>query len=542
MKKSYLELTETAILGTDRKPLAIQPREGELGATIADIAASEASPDRKLLDQLTAVSIASKAGMLPVKFSAGLDSMNISKCAPETKERVSERSLAMLVQVLNLEAKGSELRLSKIIEEWLSFCVRANQRVPEEFITRLLELGKNWPFKHLLEKAGGERFYWLLSLNKDWRGAYSHPDYSNVENLIELFETGSNSERATALRAIREHHTQATSAVLTGFEKESIENKTAILKMLGINLGTGDEAFLEEIALKDRRKEIRNMAAAHLILIPDSRLQKRMIARVDQYVNYKIGFLQKGKFVVTLPEALKDDDIADGVQETLTIDSRLGQKATWLCQMLSLVPPQHLRERFSITSTDMLKAALDHPDWSLLLTLAFMASAARFGDKDMMQAIIACRDIHLTDSQAGLVLLKALPENLLENLVLTRLPSWSQERNSAAPRLDIWYYLEQVDFNWSARFSQDILKFIIKESREKVPVFGHTFYSNAATFALRMHVSAGTMLEQVDLTADQTDIYRRNALERMVDTLRMRYEIYQSFSLETKEENTDGKR
>ncbi len=528
--KLYHDLVETAILGTDRKPLSSQPHEDELGATIAEIASGDNSPDRKLLDQLTAVSVAAKAGMHASKITTA-----ISLCPPETKERVSERSLAMLVQILNLEAKGSELRLSKIIEEWLQFCVRANQRLPEEFVTRLMDLGKNWSFKHLIEQAGGERFHWLTSLNSDWRASYSQPT-RDLAKLVDKFETGNTTERTAAISALREHHVNETSKLLAGFEKETIENKLAFLKALSINLSLADEPFLEEIALKDRRKEVRILAATHLAAIADSRLQKRMAARVDKFVTYSSGFLQKSKLNITLPESLGDDVIADGVQETLTIDSRLGQKATWLCQMIALVPPAHFRIRFQIDSVALLNAAMNSSEWSLLLSLAFMASAARFNDSSMMAAIVAAKDIQLTDSQAGLVLLKALPEEMLENLVLSRLPSWSQERNSAAPRLDVWYYLEQVDFNWSQKFTREILKFIIKESREKVPVFGHTFYSNAATFALRMHVSGGASLDQINLNADNSDIYRRNALERMVDTLRLRYDIYQSFSLESNEE------
>ena len=73
------------------------------------------------------------------------------------------------------------------------------------------------------------------------------------------------------------------------------------------------------------------------------------------------------------------------------------------------------------------------------------------------------------------------------------------------------------------------MKFIIKECREKVPVFGHTFYSNASIFALRMHISAGELIEQIAINSEMTDVYRRNALERMSETVKLRYEIFQSF-------------
>jgi hypothetical protein len=86
---------------------------------------------------------------------------------------------------------------------------------------------------------------------------------------------------------------------------------------------------------------------------------------------------------------------------------------------------------------------------------------------------------------------------------------------------------EQVDFNWK-NFTREIMKFIIKECREKVPVFGHTSQQCPA-FALRMHISAGELIEQIATNSEMTDVYRRNALERMSETVKLRYEIFQSF-------------
>ena len=541
LKKSpFYELTETAILGTDRKPLNRILASGDLGQTIADLSMKDElgqsqSPERVLIDQLTTLSIARKAGIHGKIFDK-----TIAVCPEEKQSKVSERSLALLVQILALETKGSELRPSKMIADWLIFCSEANQRVPEEFVPRLLSLGKNISDLHpLIAKCCGEHFAWLLGLNQEWQAAYKSQDNAGQENgqletsdqiqaLINIFETAEQKERYSALVSLRKQAPQEALALLSStFERESFDSKIVFLKALNTALSLSDEPFLEDVALSDRRKEVRAQAALLLSLITNSRFQKRMIARADQYLSYNSKDKQ---FLISLPDKLDESMNRDGIVENLSLDSRLGQKATWLCQILSLVPTSHWQKRFSLSAKEILTIAMASSEWSLALTLALINSAAKFGEIEIQQAILECGEIHLTDSQSGLLLLKALPHTLLENLILQKLPSWSRP-SEQAPRLDLWYYLEQVDFNWSEQFTREIMKFIIKECREKVPVFGHTFYSNASNFALRMHISAGELIEQIAINSEMTDIYRRNALERMGDTVKLRYEIFQSFKI-----------
>ena len=549
-KSPFYELTETAILGTDRKPLNRILAGGDLGQTISDLSEQmgkgqnknqnknqDKSPERVLIDQLTTLSIARKAGTHAQFFEKP-----IAVCPKETQSKVSERSLALLVQILALETKGSELRPSKMVADWLIYCAEANQRVPEEFVPRLLSLGKTISELHpLIATCCGEHFAWLVSLNQEWRTSYKiqendQRDHSDkMQALVNTFETADQKERYQALLTMRQHAPKEALALLTAaFDKEAFDTKILFLRALNTSLSLSDEPFLEEIALADRRKEVRSQAAAQLSLIANSRFQQRMIARADQYLSYNS---REKHFAITLPEKLDDSMSRDGIIENLSLDSRLGQKATWLCQILSLVPTSHWQNRFVLSAKEILKTATSSSEWSLALTLALINSAAKFSEIEIQQAILDCNEIHLTDSQSGLLLLKALPHALLENLILQKLPSWSRQ-SEQAPRLDLWYYLEQVDFNWSEQFTREIMKFIIKECSEKVPVFGHTFYSNASIFALRMHISAGELVEQIAINSEMTDIYRRNALERMSDTVKLRYEIFQSF----KSTSTKGNR
>ena len=63
-----------------------------------------------------------------------------------------------------------------------------------------------------------------------------------------------------------------------------------------------------------------------------------------------------------------------------------------------------------------------------------------------------------------------------------------------------------------------------------MPVFGPTFTSNAGNYALRMHVGAGELIEQVELNLERTDVFLPNAMERMTETYKLRLEIARSFA------------
>ena len=225
----FYELTETAILGTDRKPLNRILASGDLGQTISDLSVrdqeGENQPERVLLDQLTTLSIARKAGSHAKTF-ANL----MAVCPEESQPRVSERSLALLVQILALETKGSELRPSKMVADWLLFCAAAKQRVPEEFVPRLLGLGKNLTELHsLIAQCCGEHFVWLLSLNQEWQAAYKNQDYKTedalqINSLINIFETAEQKERYRALQALRTVAPEQALAILkASFDKESFD-------------------------------------------------------------------------------------------------------------------------------------------------------------------------------------------------------------------------------------------------------------------------------------------------------------------------------
>lgn len=524
----WQELIQTCVLGSNRRQPTIST-SGGLGELLARL---EGHSEEKILMALAATSVAIRTGQLPLK-AADLPAAP-TPCTDETRKLCGSYSLTLLNHVFGDQSKGGEQRKRKLIMDWLSFCSAAGQRIVPEYLPRLIDFaGQNRELLMLLEECGGKHFRWLLSLNKDWKKAFDSvsPSSINVEALVEQIEIGHDEERLDAFYILREVAPERARQCLEAlWDKESVVQKGALLTLMKRGLSMDDEPFLETVALEDKRKEVRTRAAGLLVALPQSRLMQRMQERASQYLS-KGG---NGKLEVNLPAEFDKDMARDGIEENLPggFDSRIGQRAGWLYQTLSNVDPAFWLARFGLDCDRFLKLVLASDEWALPLTLGLLNATTNSKNHLFQDAIIACEEIHLTESEAGRTFLKTLPPAKLEHLIAKKLPRWAQTDRRTAPRLDLWYYLEMVDFQWSESFSREILRFIIKEIRERVPIFGHTFHSNAAAFGLRIHPSAGANLEELNFAQQELDIYTRNGLERFVDNLKLRYEMQKSFEEE----------
>jgi len=524
----WQELIQTCVLGAGRR----EPRlkgTGVLGQFIdnaLETGTGGSSKEEKILLALTATSVAMRAGQIAMKSS--LLPPPPVPCPDEKKKQCSTYSITLLKHVMADQAKGNDLRRLRLIRDWLTFCREADQVIAPEYLPKLLDFVRdNAALQPLLAECGGLHFDWLLELNHDWKNAFKHarPDNIKQDELVEKIELGFDRERLVAFAALRQYNpSKALECLSSLWGKESFDQKIALLKLMSDQTETKDEEFLEETVLSDRRKEVRLAAAGLLARLPQSRLVARMRERGEKFVSVK-----DKKLEISLPSEFDKSMARDGIEESITVDSRIGQKAGWLYQIVGLIDPAFWQDHTGLSPAAFLDLVLASQDWSLPMVLGLLNAAALYNNADYQEAITGREEIHLTESQAGQNFLRNLPHDKLEKLITGKLPIWAQTDRRSAPRLDLWYYLELVDFQWSQNFSIALLRFIIKEIREKVPVFGHTFYSNAANFGLRMHVGAGQYLDDFDLAKEEIDTWTRNGLERFVDNLKLRHEMYKSF-------------
>jgi len=520
------ELIQTCVLGTNRRQPQISA-PGSLGALLTQI---QAPSEEKLLMTLAATSVAIRVGQVPRRADT------LPPAPPpvaESNQKIcSTYALTLLNNVLTEQSKGSgaagDSRKYSLLKHWLNCCRQAGQRIAPEYLSRLIEEARTIEIHRLIEECGGNHYKWLLDLNKTWKRKRNNTDIAagTAAELVEQIELGDNEIRGGAFISLRHIDAEkARNCLLNIWEKESHEQRAVLTLSLKYGLSFADELFLEEYALNDKRKEVRQQAAKLLAKIPQSRLVARMEERAARYLSRGAN----NKLQINLPAELDKDMVRDGIEENINVDSRMGQKAGWLYQTVSAIDPAFWTTKFNLDAGRFLKLVLASDEWALPLTLAILNATAENQNHVFQDAIITCDEIHLTESNAGRSFLHSLPAEKLEQLISRRLPTWSQTDRRSAPRLDLWYYLELVDFQWSESFSFLIWQFIIKEIREKVPVFGHTFQSNAGNFGLRMHPSVGNYLPDLPLGQQEMDIYTRNALERFADNLRLRFEIQKSF-------------
>ena len=547
-KNPWQALIQTSVLGSGRRESALKI-DGPVGELLAGCESNRREIDTRenqILTALAAVSVARRAGQV------GLDAKFLPPapppCPPGTGAYCSYRSLTLLNQILADQAKGGEGRRQSLLADWLSFCHEADRLVLPAHLPRLLEvLGSVGELHTQLLACGGPALTWLIDQNPSWQQSYKGVlegkdldglEASEITSLITALELGEESERQSALIRLHKFAPEAALDCLKAlWEKEPVEGKLAFVRIIRRDRKALDEDFLEEYALSDRRKEIRKAAAEYLATLPASRLAARMQERAASILKGAEGGAAISSLQLTLPDVFDKAMARDGIDENLSIDSRIGQKAGWLYQIVSSISPAFWLSHSGLTAEQFIALVLKDSEWSLPVVLGLLSACARFRASagPMQEAIIARDEIHVSETLPGRAFLLSLPQDKFENLVLQKLPRWIPGDKTVAPRLDIWYYLELVDCQWSEEFSQTLAKFIIKELREKVPVFGHTFYSNATVFGLRMHVSAASLLASINLAYEEVDTWTRNGLERFIDNVKLREEIRQSFLEEPEE-------
>src|SRR5262249_45464188 len=148
-----------------------------------------------------------------------------------------------------------------------------------------------------------------------------------------------------------------------------------------------------------------------------SRLCARMAERVGQLIKWKGGnkLGKKPGFTVTLPEACDKGMERDGVQGKPTQGAQvIGEKSYWLAQMvnaLSLAAWERLCS--GRPPSEIVTAAAHSRDWSALLLDGLREAAAREGQLEWVEALLA-----ETKLSSPASLFSALPAEKKEKFVL----------------------------------------------------------------------------------------------------------------------------
>jgi hypothetical protein len=352
MSVSHDPLFSTALLGTARMT-ALPPAPD---ARLEDSwnAIPPENPAAAVLQALALTRALRRAGTRSLEAPAAAD-----PCPPDPRDELSAASIDALMRLL----KGE---FPEVLPEWLQLALSSGCVVPPRAVPELLAAAKrDRSLRSAVRGITGERGLWI---------ARRHAAFAWLleESAVDdgAWEDGQPAERLAWLRQTRAvDPDRAIAAITAHWPGEEGTMREAILRVIAENPLPGDEPWLEELALKDRRQEARELAAAALLQVEGSAFLRRAQERIRGRVK-----VVKKAITIDPPAAYDPAWAADGIKEKPPQGT--GEKAWWLRQMIALVPLADWPGLLEIPEGELFTLARD-PDWQEPLLLGWIDSARR---------------------------------------------------------------------------------------------------------------------------------------------------------------------
>ncbi len=301
----------------------------------------------------------------------------------------AERVAGPAPEQAKVAGRGSAAALRRALEttELLPECLRklAERGVvaPAVMLPEMLERARRRAAERaLIEPVLGARGRWLASLNAQWR-ALASAESLDAAAVAEVWQTGTRPERTAALEALRGHdRARARDLLESSWEQESPDDRSRFVIALQTGLGPEDEPLLER-ALADRRKPVRESAAAGLAKLPDSSYVARMIQRGTAAIRRAPG--RKPRLEIELPA----EDDAQLKREALPVPPRreLGERARLLEAIVTAVPPGAWVETLDMSPAELIAAAVK-TDWASPVLHGWVAAARTHRHADWAESLV----------------------------------------------------------------------------------------------------------------------------------------------------------
>lgn len=367
MTDIWPDILRVALLGSER--VALRPDTLETLATLGlsanapsgDPSAAETTPPDQgdsagfILRASFAAYQARRAGYLPIDLSAA----PTLAAPPEDLSVCSESAMRALEHILNHERR--------ILPEFIHYLHAAQQRLPEEGLPVLLNLGRKqpelWP---ALRRIIGERGEWLAAQNPNWH--YILPNYD-----IKTWHTGSPSERITLLQHWRHVDPSVALELLTAtWEEEAIPDKLDFLKVFRIHLSDEDLPLLHRAA-QHPRQEVRIAAHDLITQIPNAPYTQRLLTRLTELLTLK-RTLTGRKLDIQLPEEDDKALLKDFRPSHNLIES--GERGLLLARLIEAAPLDPLCAHYGCTPLQWIHLYW-HSEWQPLLMQALIYAIRR---------------------------------------------------------------------------------------------------------------------------------------------------------------------
>lgn len=360
-------LISTALLGTARMSALPPAPDPSLEKTWQAIAPEK--PAAAILQALALTRALHLAGAGTVELSE-----EPAVSPPEKSAPLPAAGVDLALRLLSGE-------FPEILREWMRLATAARRILPPRALPQLLAMAtKNKELRPAAMILVGERGLWIARRHGDFQWLL---ETSEAEEGA--WENGSPAERLAWLRQTRANDPSSAAEIITfHWPAEDAPMRESILRLVCESPHPCDETWLESLALKDRRQEIRELATRSLVEIPGTPFHARATARLRGCVKVERRLLKRA-IAIEPPTTFDPAWAADGLKEKPP--GGIGEKAWWLRQIVSRIPLDEWPALLGISQDDLFSLSREE-DWEKVLIAGWIESAERFPSRALAEIFI----------------------------------------------------------------------------------------------------------------------------------------------------------
>ncbi len=350
------QLLPAALVGTERQAVPDVQTLGGVGAHGAElcsvIAAASPVPAMQLLRWVGALSVCASAGVRMPKAEK-----TVAASAPDVMPTLSDARLFWTLANGPLRLKCDVLTTMRA----------AGLRLPVRLLPLALEEGRRTTaLRAPLLEVLGERGRWLAAQNSSWQfaagvgiaaGGAASADSEDMRWL-----EGSIEQRGAFLRDEWQRNTTSARAKLIESLADVPARERVDLLSISRDYMTSDDEPMIEAILRDRGKEVRQIALSILLRMAPTAHAKRAASRLEPLLKMERALIRK-RWVIDAPSAIGEGWASDAIETARPQQERLGERAWWLYQLVRQAPLTWWTQHTALSPAELLKWAHE-TDWA----------------------------------------------------------------------------------------------------------------------------------------------------------------------------------
>ena len=489
-------MINTALLGTDKRPLRKEDFTGLLGENLQPIYENSLDAEDRFLQVAAVIYNYRQCGSMPIKN----ETFSIPHAGNEEAEYASPSAHQVLNDLLQIDSVP-------LLLVWLNECLKKERIVLPEMLPLLLDKAVKQPdLQDAIVTCAGKRGAWLMQFNAAWA-------FEKVVLDEATWQTGTVAQRKQVLEEIRKTEpTKGRELLQAVWPQEIAAIKTELLNALRISGSKEDEPFLESI-LNEKSSKVKEQALWLLKRIPDSKIIQQYWTVLSASVQLKkekglLGIGSKTSLEIKLVPV--DKAVFDRGIEQLSGKAGVSDEVYILYQLTSFVPPHLWEQHLALTPVEII-TLFSKDKQARSLVGAFGVAASRFADLVWLRAVIAA-----SENALHVDAFKLLPQKEAEAYAL-RFMDVAETAQSL-----IQYMLQASSGEWSIAFSKAVLKHTASNGYQ----YPRAFYNNLA------HLLPIEIINELERCTPpepyQREQWTKNS-EYIIELLTLRIQTLQSF-------------